>query len=213
MCIIAVKIKGSEFPDIQTIKNCMDNNPDGFAAAWNKDGKIHTFRTMDKDEMLSFYENNILTLDPENTALVFHARIATHGSKKVENCHCWTDGNLAFAHNGILYSLKSRDDMTDSETFFRDYFVPIFRKCNQKLAFNVADLMIGSSKFAFIDGRGTVKLMGNYEKYKDKTMKGCLYFSNGTYRKRFSFEPFPSSTNKDNDLFWKSYRESRRSHS
>ena len=32
---------------------------------------------------------------------------------------------LAFAHNGIL-SIKNRGDMTDSETFFRDIFSPVF---------------------------------------------------------------------------------------
>lgn len=187
MCIIALKFKGSDFPIAQTISNCMDSNRDGFAIAWNENGRLNVFKTMDASEMLEKYRH-VSSLDPATTGMVFHARIATHGSKKVENCHLWTDksGRLAFAHNGMLHNVEVHDDMTDSEVFFRDYFLPVMEKCGPKVARRVADAIRGSSKFALINDKGDILPMGEYIKEKDLTDKGCLYFSNNSYH-RMSF--------------------------
>ena len=126
MCVIAVKKQGADFPSKKVITACMKENPHGFAAAWNHNGRLMTFRTMDEAEMIAKYDE-IRRLDPAATALVFHARIATHGSKTLANCHCWTndDGTLAFAHNGVLDNIQVCGDMTDSETFFRDIYLPV----------------------------------------------------------------------------------------
>lgn len=184
MCIIALKFKGSDFPSAQTIKTCMETNRDGFAIAWNENGKLNVFKTMDASEMLEKYRH-VSSLDPATTGMVFHARIATHGSKKVENCHLWTDdsGRLAFAHNGMLHNVEIHDDMTDSEVFFRDYFLPVAEKCDFKTARRVADAIRGSSKFALINDKGDILPMGDYIKEKDLVEKGCTYFSNWSYRR------------------------------
>lgn len=188
MCIIALKFKGSDFPSAQTISTCMQTNRDGFAIAWNENGRLNVFKTMDASEMLEKYRH-VSSLDPATTGMVFHARIATHGSKKVENCHLWTDksGRLAFAHNGMLHNVEVHDDMTDSEVFFRDYFLPVMEKCGPKVARRVADAIRGSSKFALINDKGDILPMGEYIKEKDLVEKGCTYFSNGNYR-RGSFQ-------------------------
>lgn len=179
MCVIVLKFKGADFPSRQVIAACMKENPHGFAAAWNQDGTLMTFRTMDEAEMLAKYDE-IRRLDPATTGLVFHARIATHGSKTLANCHCWTDdaGELAFAHNGVLTNVGSRDDMTDSETFFRDIFLPVRKAGGMKLAWKVAGAVIGSSKFAFIGHDGNILPMGQYSKDCEPGHKGMIYFSN-----------------------------------
>ena len=179
MCVIVLKFKGADFPSKNVIKACMKANPDGYAAAWNEDGALRTFRTMDEGEMLAKYDE-IRHLDPATTGLVFHARIATHGSKTLKNCHCWTDdeGTIAFAHNGVLHSIGNRDDMTDSETFFRDYFLPVREGCGMAVASKVASLAIGSSKFAFMFPDGGIVPMGHYMKDTETGHKGAIYFSN-----------------------------------
>ncbi len=53
MCVIVLKFKGTDFPSKEVINACMQANPDGFAAAWNQDGRLMTFRTMDGQEMLA----------------------------------------------------------------------------------------------------------------------------------------------------------------
>jgi len=192
MCIIAVKFKGSDFPPLDAIRNCAENNPDGFSMAWNEDGALKTYRTMDKAEAIARYYTLSTTLDPAKTALVFHARIATHGSKKLENCHCWTYGDrIAFAHNGILRNVPNRDDMTDSETFFRDIFIPALEGVGAAYALNLAEIISkdSSSRMAFIGVTGEVALAGDWVKEQFKDLKGKIYFSNGTYRPRYHY-PF-----------------------
>jgi len=179
MCVIVLKFKGADFPSKNVIKACMKANPDGYAAAWNQDGRLQTFRTMDEAAMLAKYDE-IRRLDPKTTGLVFHARIATHGSKTLANCHCWTNDNetIAFAHNGILHNIGNRDDMTDSETFFRDYFLPIMEGCGAAMAAKVANVVIGNSKFAFIYPNGDIVPLGYYMKDVEAGHKGTIYFSN-----------------------------------
>ena len=193
MCVIVLKFKGTDFPSKNVISACMKANPDGYAAAWNEDGVLKTFRTMDDKEMLAKYDE-IQRLDPKTTALVFHARIATHGSKSLANCHCWTNeaGTLAFAHNGVLGNIGNRDDMTDSETFFRDWFLPVYEKCDHRLAARIANLVAktNNSRLVLINHEGTIVPFGNYSKDTEKGHKGTIYFSNMNWV-RFNEPMFP----------------------
>jgi len=181
MCIIAAKSLGTDWPTIDIINNCCENNPDGFSIAWNEDGELKTFRSMDKAEFLARYHTISHAVDPNTSAAIIHARWATHGSKRLENCHCWTGGGLAFAHNGVLSNVPNRDDMTDSETFFRDYFLPVYESLGWKKAELIASAIAGSSRFAWLDASGNIYMMGRWEKCQDQGRKGKLYFSNSGY--------------------------------
>lgn len=197
MCIIAIKFKGMDFIPAKNIKACCDNNGDGFAMAWNRDGRLNVFKTMDKNEFIAKYITTVKDLDPATTGMVIHARIATHGSKRVENCHLWTEGDIAFAHNGILSNIPARDDLTDSETFFRDYFLPVERALGWEFAIKNAKAIIGSSKFVWINARGDIYPLGDYVKEEFDGLKGKAYFSNRSYVPRndyFSRSAFISST-------------------
>lgn len=191
MCVIAVKLKGADFPPLQNIKACCDNNPDGFAMAWNEGDVLKTFRTMSAEEAIARYYTVSTTLDPEQTALVLHARIATHGSKKLANCHGWTDdgNNLAFFHNGILHGIGNRDDLTDSETFFRDWFLPALVRCGSNYAKQLANYVARSehSRFAIITKDGGIFLSGDWVKEQFENAKGKIYFSNSSYRPRYHY--------------------------
>ena len=180
MCIIAIKAPGVQFPDIETVETMCDNNPDGFAVVWhsNRDRYSRVYRTMNRDKFLKRYKMIVRHHDYKTTSLYLHARIATHGSLKQSNCHGFVDTQtrLCFAHNGIL-GIKNRDDLTDSETFFRDYFIPTFRHGGWHEAERLIKDTIGYSKFVFMDGDGGLRYFGNYIKGDD----GVLY-SNGSYQ-------------------------------
>lgn len=202
MCIIVVKIKGSDFPSEKIIRSCMDSNPHGFSMAWNGPDKlVHNFKSMDKEKALAKYRELSSTLDPAVTGFIFHARIATHGSHKVENCHCWVEPvvtdkgsfQIAFAHNGILHNIPNRDDMTDSETFFQDYFLPVLRTLGWEQAKKTAKAIIGSgNKFAFLCNSGNIEMMGDgFVKHQEPDKKGKCYYSNSSFMP--SGELFPSS--------------------
>lgn len=175
MCIVLVNKLGVQFPDVKKIQNCCENNPDGFSMAWNEDCKVKNFKTMSQKEMIKFYRKFVDNHEPDKTAFIFHARIATHGSLKLSNCHCWIENGIAFAHNGIL-TIKNRGDMTDSETFFRDIFMPCVVGGGWEAGLKAVNACIGASKFAFLNGEGVIAHFGIFNKDKD----GNLY-SNHTY--------------------------------
>lgn len=162
MCILITKEKGINFPTVRNIINCVESNPNGFAMAYNEDGAIVTFKTLDADEFIDEYKRVTKTHDAHDTAMIIHARIATHGTVKESNCHCWTGkvlgSPMAFAHNGIL-RIAPDGDMTDSETFFRHYVT----ECRDMRQFlNAVNRFIGTSKFAFLDGFGNILRFGPF---------------------------------------------------
>lgn len=162
MCILITKEQGVNFPTKQNIINCVNSNPDGFAMSYNTADGIVTFKTLDAQEFIDEYDRVASTLSAENTAMLIHARIATHGTVKESNCHCWTGNvlgsNVSFAHNGIL-PIHPSGDMTDSETFLRDFLEP----CQDLAEFlNTIDALIGSSKIAFLTESGSILRFGRF---------------------------------------------------
>jgi predicted glutamine amidotransferase len=173
MCIICIKKKGIEFPSVEIVKTMCNNNPHGFSIVWHDGKQVHRFRTMEIKDFLNTYKK-ISDGDYEKTSLFIHARIKTHGTTKLSNCHGWRDSGLIFAHNGIL-SIANRDDMTDSETFFRDIFIPAYKVGGWKLGERTIEAIIGTSKFVFMNTNGDIRHYGKYI-----TDNGVLY-SNNTY--------------------------------
>lgn len=195
MCVIIIKDKGHAFPSEQAVKNCCLRNPDGFSMAWNDpSGCLKSFRSMSMKAFLKRYKAEVKRLDASTTGMILHMRIATHGSTGIKNCHCWLGSGFAFAHNGIL-SIKNRGDMTDSETFFRDIFQPIYDHCGWEAAERAVNACIGTSKFAFLDKKGDIQSFGVYQEHE-----GC-YYSNDSWRGevRYYFGGYkmPKSTLKD----------------
>ena len=180
MCILIAKPRGAQFPTIEAIRNSVARNPDGFALAYNRGGRLKVYKTMSAARFLNHYTRLASTLNPDRTGMIIHARIATHGALGLSNCHCWTSypgttDEMAFAHNGIL-SVPARDGKTDSETFLRDYFEPAFTRAGWLAAGEVIRRKIGSSKFAFIDRAGNLRRFGPFISERD----GC-YYSNTSY--------------------------------
>lgn len=181
MCIVIVKKLGVKFPPIENIENSCDNNPDGFAIAWATKNTLYNYRTMSRKDFLKKCKE-VFKLDYKTTACVIHARIATHGTVVLENTHCWIDKPTAmsFAHNGVL-SIKNRGNMTDSETFFRDIFLPIYTTYGWNQAELAINACIGTSKFAFLLANGDVRVFGNYNELKGVMYSNTSYLARTTY--------------------------------
>lgn len=194
MCIICIKKKSVKFPSMKAVRNMCENNNDGFAIAWYHPTMKSTqvYRTMNQKQFLKEYKRIKNEYDAEDTTLFIHARIKTHGTPNLKNCHGWVSDEcgLAFAHNGILSGVANRDDMTDSETFFRDIFTPAFMYGGWEAAERTIDAIIGTSKFVFMDSYGGIVHYGNY--IEDN---GLLY-SNTTYQpplwKSYTKSPYSS---------------------
>lgn len=178
MCIISIKKKGIKFQSEKIVKTMCKNNSHGFSMVVSVDGKKpRIFKTLDMTAFLQAYRTMVRSNDYRKTSVFIHARIKTHGTQRIENCHGWRSDGLVFAHNGIL-SIENRNDMTDSETFFRDIFAPIYRLGGWKMAEKAINAVIGTSKFVFMDEDGEVRHYGKYIE-----ADGVLY-SNDSYTER-----------------------------
>lgn len=193
MCIIAIKKRGVQFPSVETIKTMCDNNPDGFAMVYNIRGdKTRVIRSLNSDDIFEAYKQ-LLKHSYKKVAFFMHARIKTHGTININNCHGWysDECKMHFAHNGVL-KITNRDDMTDSETFLRDIFTPAFLYRGWKGAELAIDACIGTSKFVFMEDDGTIHHYGPYKEddgmlysndsYKEQTWKKYTYTSSYCYK-------------------------------
>lgn len=191
MCVIVVKTKGTDFVPADAIKLCFEHNPHGFAFAWNENGELKTFRSMDMQKALSRYKELTNQLDPATTAFMVHARLRTHGDISEANCHCWVHGNIAFAHNGML-DIQSHDNMTDSEIFFQELFAPVMDSMGMDFALKMTRMFIGTTnnKIAIINNQGEVFMTSGAQSFIKESfpgLKGKVYFSNNRWKPTSQF--------------------------
>lgn len=175
MCIIAYGKKGDM--TLTQLRTCMENNPDGFFLLGYEEHEktphvyLRTFETTEVEEEFK-------RLKPSDN-FIFHARIRTHGSITMKNIHGWEEKGWIFCHNGVLH-IRARGDMTDSETFFKDIFIPAFgdQKAVSSLGkIKMVNAIIGTSKMVFFK-EGKMLSFGKFlrpDKEKD------VWFSNNTY--------------------------------
>ena len=151
-------------PPKAILNRCATLNPDGFGFAT----KDRTYKTLSYSDFLE----QLNSIDKYETAIL-HFRYATHGSIKEANCHPFKDRKtgVAFAHNGVL-SIKTANDMTDSETAFRGVIAPAINKhgFDSDEFITAVYSVIGSSRFAFINKDGEYRLYGTFVQHH-----GCWY--------------------------------------
>ncbi len=167
MCVLIVKEEGVKLPSLATLRACHEANPDGCGFAC----KGEVFKGLDFDDFLfNLYENV-----GDDDSCVIHFRFATHGSVKPGNCHPFLDekSGIVFAHNGILPN-QSRNDMTDSEIFFRNVALPAIEKygIDSPRFKSIVRTWIGWSKFAFMLPNGELRRFGAFSMADDEE---CLF--------------------------------------
>jgi glutamine amidotransferase len=113
-------------PKEDDLMTAVVNNPDGCGWAIIHGDKIKLSREMKGSKaVVKFLADR--EQYPDGWAL-FHARIATHGTVGLDNCHPFKvggDSRVLFAHNGILnISLSEGDLRSDSRTYCQDYLSP-----------------------------------------------------------------------------------------
>lgn len=162
MCCILYVPSGIKIPPTNTLKAIHRANPHGigFADADGNHGK-----TLDLSCFLQAIKKR-----HKDAACIIHFRLATHGSVTKENCHPFHDPatGIWFAHNGVL-PIPSHDDMTDSEIFFRERFLPMYHGIvdgkrpdlldgDKERLWRYVESQRGSSRFIFMRDDMVVKL-------------------------------------------------------
>lgn len=172
MCCILYIPANVPTPSKSLLQSVYLSNRDGCGYA-DSDG--HYFRTLSFNE---FYKH-LKAERKQSAGLIIHFRWATHGSVKVQNCHPFVDNEtgIVFAHNGVL-PIQSKNDMTDSEIFFRETFIPTYKEYGASNTTHlITESVRGSSRFIFMKD-GIVTRMGNWYEHHG------IFFSNLFWRYR-----------------------------
>ena len=163
MCCIIYKPKDVQMPTLDILNKVQRINHDGYGFVSSK----HRYKSMNYCKFLDH-----LSMVGVDEGCIIHMRFATHGSKCRKNCHPFVENGVYFAHNGVL-PIKSVNDMTDSEIFFRSQVYPLVERYGyeSEVTESFISAAAGSSRFAMMY-RGKVKLYGNYMKLNG------VYYSN-----------------------------------
>lgn len=185
MCIIAIKPAGVKL-NWRRLENCFDNNPDGAGFAYHTDGGVVAISKgyMDFKSFKRAVKDIGLTRKHE---VMFHFRIATHGTVSETNCHPFPlsadedaltakdiTSTAAIAHNGIVYGLPVSKTMSDTMIFIRDYLAPLGAAVTDAATHKLIGKAAVGSKFAIMSKAG-ISTIGTFAK-----SHGWMY-SNDSY--------------------------------
>ncbi|PWB00214.1 class II glutamine amidotransferase [Duncaniella muris] len=163
MCVLIIKPKGVKMPDARKLQMAFKANPHGCGCA----SSTKFFKSLSFD---TFMRKLAKVGDDENCMI--HFRFATHGSIKRANCHPFKQGDVYFAHNGII-DIDRTDDRTDSETAFDEMVYPAILRYgwnSEEVKTVASNLCQYGSKIALMQN-GELLMFGNFIQDAD----GCYY--------------------------------------
>lgn len=164
-------------------------NPHGWGYAFARRGKI-----VMRHGLLDSAERASWEADHVNGPVIWHARIATHGSVGLDNCHPFrVPGHpLVVGHNGIISECGSDKKRSDTRTLCEDVLagLSIGWESNQS-TLRMLGAFIGWSKLAILRTDGEVTLVNEHMGHWRKG----IWYSNSSYRPAktspMSFMSFP----------------------
>ena len=198
MCIIAAKPAGVKMPDSATITRMWYRNSDGAGIMYVKDGKVR----IDKGFMkLADFEAHLKkvgqTVNLDETSVVMHFRITTHGGTCPENCHPFPitrsvkalqtlhqSAPIGIAHNGVI-PITPRKGISDTMEYIATQLAPLYDMdrnfVKSKPALELVKNAIGS-KMAFLTASNEIYLVGDFVeeagiKYSNRTFEPYTYYN------------------------------------
>jgi len=214
MCMLCV-IPPNVIPSRDKLEASALNNPHGFgfAIVVASENRIHSERTMNADTSI----NRFLEMRakyPDGYAM-WHARLATHGSTTVDNCHPFKVGHdeqTYLAHNGILPIVEPQGDLRSDTRIFAEDLLPAIggvSALDNDQVFNLMEDFTSGSKVCIL----TVDPLAKHQCYlihenKGKVDDAGVWWSNdscylSSYETNWrSSKPLSSLFSKDDEEFW-----------
>lgn len=172
MCVAIYKPANIPTPDLKTLKECWEANPDGSGFAMYKNGsiEIHKGFMRWKDFEKAFKKYGLSSF---YGPLLLHFRIATHGNICKGNTHPFPISNSksdlqntnltcfksdCLIHNGVLPITPSDKAISDSMELCKR----LSRFDSVTQAMDLLDEFLGSNKIAIMEHSGTVRLFGDW---------------------------------------------------
>lgn len=188
MCVIVAKPKGVDFPSIETLLDCWETNPDGAGIMWNEGDTVRIEKGfMNWQHFLNRFLRIKDTVNIDETAVVMHFRIATHGEVSRECCHpfplsndlnelrrCKTHASVGVAHNGVISGRSTNAKKSDTMDYIMNVLYPLYDELDdfmwRKNIKNVIKDTICGSRMAFLQPNGEISFVGDWH-----VEDGCYY--------------------------------------
>lgn len=194
MCIIAIKPRGAKLPADETLRTMFSHNPDGAGFMFPMNGRVEIRKGFMTYDGFTQALKNVLDRLGEDTPVVMHFRITTHGGTCPENTHPFpltkdigamhrlsTTCEIGVAHNGIIHTVTPRaKDVSDTMEYIADVVYPVWRKNHkffktQRILNGIRDTISGS-RMCFMTGTGDVYRVGTWVE------NDGLFYSNESFK-------------------------------
>lgn len=156
MCILIYYPSG-KLPNPDHLRNSCENNPHGFGWAIIAGNDILTGHSMDPEEAMQEF---IAARDEfRDGDALFHARITTHGTTTLDNCHpFFVNGrrDMVLAHNGMMPCQPKPGDLrSDTRIFAEDVLMRDFRRLDKEKTIKRLSSWVGYSKVLILSTNPT----------------------------------------------------------
>lgn len=191
MCVIAYKPEGINFPSVEILENCFENNPDGAGFMYVHNKKVHIRKGFETFEAFSDALKKARKTTGDKTPYVMHFRIATQGyercmthpfplSDKMSDLKLLSaKTEVGVCHNGII-SLTSdgAKEYSDTMKFITNFLSLIITNHSWYKSEKTKQLIerLIQSRLAVLDKNGHCEVLGSGWVEDD----GILY-SNSSY--------------------------------
>lgn len=200
MCILQYYPSHTQPVRDHLVTSC-ENNPHGFGWAIIVGDVIMTGHSMDAGEAIEEFIHCRAEY-PQGDAL-FHARITTHGTTSLDNCHpFYINGrsDMVLAHNGMLpCQPKPGDRRSDTRIFAEEVIMRDFRRLDREKVIKRLSSWVGYSKVLILSTNPAYKQsaylinsqMGHWS-------EAGVWYSNDSYRE----DPWAKYCCDDTTWFW-----------
>ena len=219
MCVIITKSKNQNKPSKEFLEKAWKTNPDG--AGYMIANGNNVIISKGYMSFKSFYK--AVSKLPNDKAIVYHFRIATHGARNEKGTHPFPitsndkllqkqfmKTDLGVAHNGIIQLCgnytkdKNPHNLSDTQLFIRDYLSHIKKIDNWYMNSNIQKMIkeLIKSKMTVLDKQGNIIYIGDFvevDGYK------C---SNNYFKPTYTYNYHNSIYDYDYDNYNYSYLES-----
>ncbi len=194
MCIIVVKRAGVDLPDLNTLKTCYHNNPDGAGIAWWNPGtkRFEFVKGLMSFEQFKTALKNV-PVDKKDNAMLLHFRITSVGETSAPQCHPFPVGakqdvnalsgaaSIVLAHNGTM-DLKLNPGTSDTQTFTENVIGTLYRHDRQFYVRNDARRLIET---VLNSGRLVIAHHNTFELFGEFRQEDGVLYSNYSYYARY----------------------------
>lgn len=192
MCVI-IKVEPKKTLPKELLKNCYDNNPDGYGMMIAEDEGLYYHKDVKNfDDFWTMWRS----FDREKPRAI-HFRRKTHGLLNQENCHPFfpEGGEFGFMHNGVINVPEVYKNMNDTYNFMMQKIIPFVKRypdiIEEDFFYKMLEEQTTSSKLLFLTRAGNYHITNTSMWH---TAHGCMFSNKHSLDRREPVKPYSHSS-------------------